>query len=181
MEFNEKLQKLRNSKNITQEELADKLYVSRTAVSKWESGKGYPCIDSLKSIADFFGVSVDELLSGEEIVTIAKADKKASESKYVSMICGILDCFIILLFLLPFFGEENADNIRSVTLLSLEKGSVWLKAIFIIVSSFSVLNGFSSVVISSLDKPLWNKHRIITGTALSAIGTVVFILAGVMG
>lgn len=42
MEFNEKLQQLRTGKNLTQEQLAEQLYVSRTAISKWESGKGYP-------------------------------------------------------------------------------------------------------------------------------------------
>ena len=55
MEFNEKLQELRKRKRLTQEELASSLYVSRTAVSKWESGKGYPNIESLKLIANFFG------------------------------------------------------------------------------------------------------------------------------
>lgn len=54
MEFNERLQKLRTGKNLTQEELAQKLYVSRSAISKWESGRGYPSIDSLKAIARFF-------------------------------------------------------------------------------------------------------------------------------
>ena len=50
MEFNEKLQKLRKGKKLTQEELAQDLFVSRTAISKWESGRGYPSIDSLKEI-----------------------------------------------------------------------------------------------------------------------------------
>ena len=54
MEFQEKLQQLRKQKGLTQQELADQLYVSRTAVSKWESGRGYPNIDSLKAIAAFF-------------------------------------------------------------------------------------------------------------------------------
>ena len=53
MEFNEKLQELRKQKGLTQEELAELLYVSRTAISKWESGRGYPNIDSLKAIARF--------------------------------------------------------------------------------------------------------------------------------
>ena len=48
MEFNEKLQELRKGKGLTQEELAQAIFVSRTAVSKWESGRGYPNIDSLK-------------------------------------------------------------------------------------------------------------------------------------
>jgi transcriptional regulator with XRE-family HTH domain len=54
MEFGEKLQELRKNKDMTQEELAEALYVSRTAISKWESGRGYPSIDSLKEISRFF-------------------------------------------------------------------------------------------------------------------------------
>ena len=53
MEFNEKLQKLRKGKKLTQEELAQDLFVSRTAISKWESGRGYPSIDSLKEISRY--------------------------------------------------------------------------------------------------------------------------------
>ena len=67
MEFNEKLQLLRKQQEMTQEQLAEKLFVSRTAVSKWESGKGYPNIDSLRNLAEFFSVSIDELLSGSDI------------------------------------------------------------------------------------------------------------------
>ena len=54
MEFHEKLQELRKQKNLTQEELSEILFVSRTAISKWESGRGYPSIDSLKAIAEIF-------------------------------------------------------------------------------------------------------------------------------
>lgn len=54
MEFHEKLQELRKQNEMTQEELAKVLYVSRTAISKWESGRGYPNIESLKAIAGFF-------------------------------------------------------------------------------------------------------------------------------
>ena len=57
MEFHEKLQELRKSRGLTQEELAEDLYVSRTAVSKWESGRGYPSIDSLKEISKYFSAS----------------------------------------------------------------------------------------------------------------------------
>ena len=54
MEFNEKLQELRKQKGLTQEELAEALYVSRTAISKWESGRGDPNSDSLKAISNYF-------------------------------------------------------------------------------------------------------------------------------
>ena len=83
MEFNEKLQELRKAKGITQEELAASLYVSRTAISKWESGRGYPNIESLKAIAIFFSVSVDELLSSDEILNIAEEDCKQNEKHFL--------------------------------------------------------------------------------------------------
>ena len=51
MDFQDKLKELRKNRGLTQEELAQALFVSRTAISKWESGKGYPNIDSLKAIS----------------------------------------------------------------------------------------------------------------------------------
>ena len=79
MEFHEKLQELRKNRGMTQEELAAVLYVSRTAVSKWESGRGYPSIDSLKEISKFFSVSIDDLLSGEKLLSIAEKENKYSK------------------------------------------------------------------------------------------------------
>ena len=76
MEFNEKLQELRKRKGLTQEELAEFLYVSRTAISRWESGRGYPSIDSLKEISRFFSVTIDELICSDEMITVAENDKR---------------------------------------------------------------------------------------------------------
>ena len=88
MEFNEKLQQLRTGKNLTQEQLAEQLYVSRTAISKWESGKGYPNIESLKCISKFFSVTIDELLSGEELITLAETENRSNLKKIYSFIYG---------------------------------------------------------------------------------------------
>ena len=62
MNLSEKIQTLRKEKGLTQEQFADMLYVSRTAVSKWENGRGMPGMDSLKMIAKEFEISIDELL-----------------------------------------------------------------------------------------------------------------------
>lgn len=56
---------LRKEKNITQQQLADILQVSVKAVSKWECGEGYPSLQSLKDLSDFYGVTVDEIINGE--------------------------------------------------------------------------------------------------------------------
>ena len=86
MEFNEKLQELRKSRGLTQEELAEALFVSRTAVSKWESGRGYPSIDSLKEISKYFSVTIDELLTGEKLISIAERENKSN----IQRICDLL-------------------------------------------------------------------------------------------
>ena len=64
MDFGEKLKALRTERGLTQEQLAAKLYVSRTAVSKWETGGGSPNLDSLQVVARLFDVSVDDLQPG---------------------------------------------------------------------------------------------------------------------
>ena len=75
MEFNEKLQELRKNKGLTQEQLAEALFVSRTAISKWESGRGYPNLDSLKEISRYFSVTIDDLICSEEIIIAAEDEK----------------------------------------------------------------------------------------------------------
>ena len=67
MEFGEKLKQLREEKGMTQQTLAEKLYVTRQAVSRWECGARYPDLLTAKKIARILNVSVDEMLSGEEL------------------------------------------------------------------------------------------------------------------
>ena len=177
MEFNEKLQKLRTNENLTQEELAEKLYVSRAAISKWESGRGYPSIDSLKVVAKYFHITIDELIGSEEIVDLAEQDMKSSNKKYTALICGILDCLTLLLFFLPVFGNGGKTEGESVSLLAMTGAGLWLKIVFISVIGMTILNGFCGVIISNFDKPAWNKHRVVTGVILSILGTMLFILS----
>ena len=118
MEFNEKLQELRKSKGMTQEELADALYVSRTAISKWESGRGYPNIDSLKDISKFFSVSIDELLSSEKLLSIAEKENKSNIRKMCRLIYGIVDLSSFILIVLPIYPNTIDGFVYSVNLLN---------------------------------------------------------------
>ncbi len=118
MDFGKKLQELRKGKGLTQEELAEVLYVSRTAVSKWESGRGYPNIESLKDISKYFGVSIDCLLSGESLLDIAETENKYKIRKLCNLLYGIADLFSILLVVLPLYPDRINDFIYSVTLLN---------------------------------------------------------------
>ena len=118
MEFNEKLQELRKSKGLTQEELAEALYVSRTAISKWESGRGYPSIDSLREISKFFSVTIDEMLSSEKIVNIAEKENKSNIQNICDLLFGITDLMSILLIILPLYPKTVNDFVYSVSLFS---------------------------------------------------------------
>ncbi|MCR4657492.1 MAG: helix-turn-helix domain-containing protein [Lachnospiraceae bacterium] len=176
MEFNEKLQELRKSRSMTQEELAEALFVSRTAISKWEQGRGYPSLDSLKEISRFFSVSIDDLICSEEIISAAADEKKGCIDKYIDLICNTLDIFMALLLFLPVFGK-GADNPASVSLYAITGLRTWIKMVFAALIGIAVLNGIVGVIIiSHFEKPVWNHHRIVTGMVLSVACVTVFIL-----
>ena len=177
MEFHEKLQQLRKQKGLTQEELAALLYVSRTAVSKWESGRGYPNIDSLKGIAKFFSVTIDDLLSSEEVLTIAEEDQKQKESHVRDLVFGMLDCSIAMFFLLPFFGQKTDGVIREVSLLSLTEISSWLKAVYCMVILGLIVWGILTLALQNCHLAVWvrNKHNI--SLAFNAAGALLFIIS----
>lgn len=175
MEFNEKLQELRKNKGLTQEELAEALFVSRTAISKWESGRGYPNLDSLKQISRYFSVSIDELICSEEIISAAEDEKKACVNKVLALICGTLDILSALLLFLPVFGNGTGGT-TSVSLFALTEIRQWIKTVFVSVIALTVLNGICGVIISRLERPLWDRHRLVTGMVLSIAGSAVFVL-----
>ena len=116
MEFNEKLQELRKSRGLTQEELAEALFVSRTAISKWESGRGYPSIDSLKEISRYFSVSIDVLLSGDQLIMIAEKENKSNLNSVCDLLLGFVDLFSLLLIFLPLYQKPSNGYIYAVNL-----------------------------------------------------------------
>ena len=177
MEFNEKLQELRKRKGLTQEELAVVLYVSRTAISKWESGRGFPNIESLKSISKFFSVSLDELLSGEEILAIAENDNKQKERTLRDLIFGLLDCGIALLLFLPFFGQEADGVIREVSLLALSDIQLYLKTAYIAFAGIMIVLGIITLALQNCRQRLWTQSKSILSLALSAVGVCLFMIS----
>lgn len=145
MTFGEKLKQLRSDKGFTQEELAQRLYVSRTAISKWESGRGFPNIESLKALATCFSVTVDELLSGDEWITLAEQDQKQKERRMKATIFGLLDVSLVLLLFLPFFAQTVDGTVREVSLLMLSAVQGYLKMLYIAVVVSSVLSGLVAI------------------------------------
>ena len=75
---------LRKEKNLTQKDLANELNVSDKAISRWETGKGFPDVDSLQSLSKFFSVTINELLAGEKAET--KTIEEIAEENIISVI-----------------------------------------------------------------------------------------------
>jgi len=177
MEFNEKLQELRKQKGLTQEQLAEALYVSRTAISKWESGRGFPNIESLKAIAKFFKVSLDELLSGEEILEIAEADQKEKTRTVRDLIFGLLDFGVALLLFLPFFGQRIGDNLQEVSLLNLTQIQVYLKVAYLVLVSAMLASGLLTLALKNVRSVFFVKSKTALSLALNILGVGLFIVS----
>jgi len=177
MEFNEKLQDLRKQKGLTQEELAERLYVSRTAVSKWESGRGYPNIESLKAIANFFSVSIDVLLSGDEVLTIAEEDQKEKETHFRDLVFGLLDCSAALLLFLPFFGQQMDDAIQGVSLLRLTEITPYLRTAYFVCVIGMALLGIMILALQGCRNRVWRENKYKGSLLLNGAVLLLFIIS----
>ncbi len=82
------IRKLRENKKMTQEELADTLFVSSKAVSKWETGQGFPDISLIEPLAKALDISVIELFSGEDIQNRNRSSNMLKSRFYVCPVCG---------------------------------------------------------------------------------------------
>ena len=176
MEFNEKLQELRRQKGLTQEELAAQLFVSRAAVSKWESGRGYPGIDSLKAISKFFSVSIDDLLSGDELITLAEEDQTAKQTAARATVFGLLDCGAALLLFLPFCAERSLGTVfrTSVSLLAL-LNPLYIKLPCILLISITVLSGLLTLIFQKKLPPTTARLHGRVSLILSSLSVLIFI------
>ncbi len=121
---------LRKEKNLTQKDLANKLKVSDKAISRWETGKGFPNVDSLQSLSKFFGITINELLAGEKVETktieeIAEENiisaivetEKSKKTKKSTIILSIIVALILLIPLLKGSIESIIDLLWKYTLI----------------------------------------------------------------
>ena len=177
MEFNEKLQELRKQKRLTQEELAKSLYVSRTAISKWESGRGYPNIESLKAIAKFFSITVDELLSTDEILTIAEENTKQKEMCLRDIAFGLLDLSSALLFFLPFFASKAGSAVESASLISLGGVQPYLKIAYMAIVTVMAVMGALTLSLQGCQASAWIKTKSLISLILGTTAVLLFIIS----
>ena len=148
MEFHEKLKELRKNKGLTQEELSEALFVSRTAISKWESGRGYPGIDSLKEIAKYFSVTIDELLSGEKLITIAENENRHNIQRLCSLFIGITDLLSLMLIVLPLYPNPVNGFVYAVNLINYKDTAPTIRLIHWILFLFLSVIGAVKIILT---------------------------------
>lgn len=176
MEFCEKLKVLRKNKGLTQEELAQVLYVSRTAISKWESGRGYPSVDSLKAIAEYFSVTVDELLSGEKLLFIAEKENKLNIRKICEIIFSFTDICSVMLILLPLYPNVVQGYIYSVNLFSYIRTNKVNFLLYVIMFSALVLMGAAKLLLTKFNN---KKQNDLIAWASMVLGVIVVLFLSV--
>lgn len=116
MDFGEKLKALRTERGLTQEQLAARLYVSRTAVSKWETGGGSPNLDSLQAVARLFDVSVDDFLSADDLIVLARDERRSTARSSGMLSFGLLDVLAVVFAFIPLYGVDDGSFVRMANL-----------------------------------------------------------------
>lgn len=114
------IRRLRESSRMTQQQLAEKIGVSDKAISKWETGRGYPDVSLIEPLSDALGVSVIELFSGENVINTNRAFDMRRTAVYVCPVCGnviqsageaVVSCCGIVL---PALEAEPADEAHRI-------------------------------------------------------------------
>lgn len=130
-EFGEKLKALREKESMSQSELAERLNVSRQAVYKWESNKGYPDIENLIQISDIFNVTIDELIRKDEVlrnkISIDDDDNFEQFSDpgfYIGIVIAFIgllvfdgslsNAFLVIGFLIMLFFTDLVKSIKTL-------------------------------------------------------------------
>ena len=126
--FKDKLRELRKSRNISQEKLANDIYVSRSAVAKWEQGRGVPSKESLELICKYFEIDENELLDKKETIELCnKLHDKINRKEKIQNILLILLAGMIIVLLIAQGIDKNTQYIITNVISNYELKSVGVK------------------------------------------------------
>ncbi len=135
MEISEKLKEARQSIGMTQDQVAEKIMVSRVTISHWESGKSLPDIVSLISLSDLYGISLDELVKEDSKMTekVKKDVKDANANKRLIIATAILVIAVLLIYAISIIVGGGFKDFC--------EGAVWWVLIAIGLASFAAYSG----------------------------------------
>ena len=176
MDFGEKLKALRTERGLTQEQLAARLYVSRTAVSKWETGGGSPNLDSLQAVARLFDVSVDDLLSTDDLIVLARDERRSTARSGGMLSFGLLDVLAVVFAFIPLYGVDDGSFVRMANLAdygaSVDFGASFAVMAAAVVSLMFV--GAVEIVLAAAGSRRAARIVALVGFAVQALAVVLF-------
>lgn len=145
MSIGERLISLRKSKNLSQEQVADKLNVTRQTISKWETDQSMPDLDKIVPICELFGISIDELLSGNksrEVEEKEEDQKTIRKKKSLGIGLGVLGYFIAIAWIM-------------ISILVMSLNPIVSSAIFLLICGLATF----VIIYSSINYKLEHKER----------------------
>ena len=148
VELSKKIKQIRNDNKLTQEQFVEKMLVSRTAISKWENGTCYPSIDSLKYMSKIFNISLDKLLSSDEILEIVNTENRSNIFKYNGLLFSLLDIVRIMFIFLPLYSYKVNNFVYSVSLFDSNDLGLTLKIVFMVVFIMFLFLGFIELILN---------------------------------
>ena len=142
-----------------------------------ETGRGYPNIDSLKAIAKFFGVTVDTLLSGNELLDLAQEESRHKEGHLRDLVFGLFDISVAILFFLPVFGQNIDGVVHESSLVSLTGIAPYLQIGYYVIVIASILFGLATLVLQNCALRLWMSIKCRISVLIGAVGTLLFVIS----
>ncbi len=177
MKFNENLKYLRKEEKMTQEALAERLNVSRQAVTKWESGQSLPDIENLKQMADLFGVTMDSLVGTVTTKKESRLNKKINDIGYFIWAAIVL---LIGIFISMYSFTEKITTNENVKVVTSILVVLILFAVFILMIKLYLKDTETKIINMkpTEDGKKERKNMIIKEVGLQMI---VFIIYGLLG
>ena len=157
------IKKKRKLKKLTQKELADKLFVTEKAISRWETGRGLPEVSLLLPLSEILDVSVSDILNGGEkekkedkvIKNLIGYVEENKKSKYKTSFILSVVCYIISIFIFLYYLKIDYQNINLVS----KYFDYFIKLILIVVSSIFIIIGNYNLGNNYLDK-IYDKNKL---------------------
>jgi len=119
---------------------------------------------------------VDELLSSEELLSVAEEESKQTQGQLQDLVFGLLDCASALLFFLPLFGQNANGAIHAVPLLSINEMEPWLKSAYVILTVCMVFIGILTLALQNCRNLGWHKSKSVLSLVLHTLAILLFIL-----
>ena len=175
MELAEKIQKLRKERGLTQEQFAQQLFVSRTAVSKWETGRGTPSMESLRMIAQLCGITLDELVCARDVLTVAENENRGNLFRFAFCMDGICNMAAVMGLLLPLYKVTLDGIYYSVPLY---RFAGWLAVFYWLLPVVMAVCGIVQLLLCRSECSKLKQSLSAAGTVTNICAILLLILSG---